>query len=159
MALSCGATVMFFFHFHLIQCFFIRLNEWMHEWIIEICKQMKDYNKSPYLYWDFHRKWQFNVPFTYSLRFHSNSIQDENISARLFCWCRTTCLLYWFPLLSSIWFNRIENYYWPISCIFNFFLCLFRNCVPIYIFSSVLNYRIQAPINFHESCENQSSIY
>lgn len=88
------------------------------------------------MYWDFDRKWQSNVPFTYTLWFHSNSIQTENISARLFCWCRTTCLLYWIALLSSILFNRIENYYWPISCIFNFFVCC-SGIVYLFIFFQV----------------------
>lgn len=132
MALSCGATVIFFSL--PLDSMLLYSAEWMHEWIIEICKQMEDYNKSPYLYWDFDRKWQFNVPFTYNIRFHSNSIQDENISARLFCWCRTTCLLYWIALLSSILFNRIENYYWPIPCIFNFFFTVRKLCTYLYFF-------------------------
>lgn len=75
-----------------------------------------------------------HVQFTIPLKF--NSIQDENISARWFCWCRTTCLLYWFALLSSIWFNRIENYYWPISCILNFFFAC-SGIVYLFIFFQV----------------------
>lgn len=108
MALSCGATVMFFFHFHLIQCFFIRMNEWMHEWIIEICKQMKDYNKSPYLYWDFDRKWQFNVPFTYSLRFHSNSIQFKTRILAHVGFADAARLVYSIDLLYCHQFDSIE---------------------------------------------------
>lgn len=120
---------------------------------------MKDYNKSPRICTEILIE-NDNPTFRSRTLYDSTQIQFKPRILAHVCFADAARLVYSIELLYCHQFYSIElKIIIDRFLVFSIFSLLFRNCVPIYIFSSVLNYRIQVPINFHESCENQLSIY